>query len=69
MADKEIALIVGVGRGLSASLARRLAKEGVQVVLAARDTAKLDGLVKETSARAYGCDATDEAAVEGLSRP
>jgi NAD(P)-dependent dehydrogenase (short-subunit alcohol dehydrogenase family) len=68
MADKEIALIVGVGRGLSASLARRLAKEGVQVVLAARDTAKLDGLVKETSARAYGCDATDEAAVEGLFR-
>jgi NAD(P)-dependent dehydrogenase (short-subunit alcohol dehydrogenase family) len=66
MADKKIALIVGAGRGLSASLARRLAGEGVQVALAARDTAKLDGLVKETSGRAYGCDATDEAAVEGL---
>ena len=31
------ALIVGAGRGLSASLARRLAKKGLRVALAARD--------------------------------
>lgn len=66
MADREVALIVGAGSGLSASLARRLAGDGVQVALAARDTGKLDALAGETSASVYRCDATDEAAVEGL---
>ena len=36
-----IALIVGVGDGLSASLARQLAARGHHLVLAARDTDKL----------------------------
>lgn len=66
MADREVALIVGAGSGLSASLARRLAGDGVQVALAARDTGKLDALAGETAASVYRCDATDEAAVEGL---
>ena len=37
MADREKALIVGVGGGLSASLARLFAREGMTVALAARD--------------------------------
>ena len=66
MAEGETALIVGVGAGLSASLARRFASEGITVALAARNTDKLDDLIAETGAKAYACDATEPAAVEGL---
>ncbi len=59
-------LIVGVGPGLSASLARLAAREGMQVALAARKTEKLAALAKETKARVYACDAVEPAAVEGL---
>ena len=60
------ALIVGAGAGLSASLARALAKEGIKVALAARTTGDLDPLVKETGARAFACDATKRGEVEKL---
>jgi NAD(P)-dependent dehydrogenase (short-subunit alcohol dehydrogenase family) len=53
----ERALIVGAGRGLSASLARLFASEGLRVALAARDTEKLAGLCGETGAKAFACDA------------
>ncbi|MBV8166559.1 MAG: SDR family NAD(P)-dependent oxidoreductase [Alphaproteobacteria bacterium] len=62
----ETALIVGVGSGLSASLARLFTKEGMTVALAARNTDKLGPLVKETGARAYACDASDPASVTTL---
>ncbi len=62
----ETALIVGAGRGLSASLARLLAKEGFQVALAARDTAKLAPLLQETGAAAFACDAGVREQVEAL---
>jgi NAD(P)-dependent dehydrogenase (short-subunit alcohol dehydrogenase family) len=62
----ETALIVGAGSGLSASLARALAKEGLRVALAARDAAKLAPLCAETGARAFACDAVDPDAVERL---
>ncbi len=57
------ALIVGAGRGLSASLARLFAGEGMRVALAARDAEKLAPLCAETGARAFGCDAVDPAQV------
>ena len=60
------ALIVGAGSGLSASLARLLSNEGMQVSLAARDTAKLQQLCEETGATAYECNAIDEQMVEVL---
>jgi NAD(P)-dependent dehydrogenase (short-subunit alcohol dehydrogenase family) len=60
------ALIVGAGAGLSASLARALAKDRIKVALAARTTGDLDPLVKETGARAFGCDATERTQVEKL---
>ena len=60
------ALIVGAGAGLSASLARLFAGQGIRVALAARKTEKLTALCQETGARAYGCDATDPADVERL---
>jgi len=62
----ERAVIVGAGSGLSASLAKKCAAEGMQVFLAARDTQKLAGLVKETGATAIACDATKVNDVEKL---
>ena len=60
----KIALIVGAGEGLSASLARLLAREGIRVALAARQTEKLGALCAETGARAFACNATDPGEVE-----
>jgi NAD(P)-dependent dehydrogenase (short-subunit alcohol dehydrogenase family) len=62
----ERAVIVGAGSGLSASLARKCAAEGMQVFLGARDTQKLAGLVSETGATAIACDATKAEDVEKL---
>ncbi|MDP6951547.1 MAG: SDR family NAD(P)-dependent oxidoreductase [Alphaproteobacteria bacterium] len=58
MAEKPCVLIVGAGSGLSASLARRFAADGHDIVLAARDTEKLAALCSETGAEALACDAT-----------
>ncbi len=60
------ALIVGAGPGLSASFARVLAREGYQVALAARDTAKLAPLAAEIGASVHACDAADSDAVAAL---
>ena len=66
MADKETALIVGAGQGLSASLARLFAAEGMNVAIAARNTDKLAGLCSDTGAKAYACDAVDAGQVDAL---
>lgn len=66
MAQQEIALIVGSGPGLSASLARLFTKEGMKVALAARNVKKLDGLVKEINGHAYACDASSPTDVKNL---
>lgn len=62
----EIALIVGAGQGLSASLARACAKRGMKVALAARNLDKLAALAAETGAKMYAGDASDPAAVQAL---
>ena len=59
-------LIVGVGKGLSASLARLCAKAGMRVALAARNTDKLAALVNETQALAIAADASIPADVERM---
>jgi NAD(P)-dependent dehydrogenase (short-subunit alcohol dehydrogenase family) len=59
-------LIVGAGSGLSASLARLLARQGIGVALAARQIEKLGALCNETGARAFACNATDADEVERL---
>ena len=61
-----LALIVGAGSGLSASLARKCAAAGMRVALAARDPRKLEALAKETGAAVHACDATDARQVEAL---
>jgi NAD(P)-dependent dehydrogenase (short-subunit alcohol dehydrogenase family) len=60
------ALIVGAGAGLSASLTRALAKDGIRVALAARTTDDLDALTRQTGARAFSCDATKRTEVDAL---
>jgi NAD(P)-dependent dehydrogenase (short-subunit alcohol dehydrogenase family) len=61
-----LALIVGAGSGLSASLARKCAAAGMRVALAARQVGKLDPLVAETKARAFACDAANPLQVAEL---
>lgn len=68
---KETALVVGVGPGLGASLARRFAAAGMRVALAARDEARLGALAEALAregadARVFGCDASEERAVATL---
>jgi len=53
------ALIVGTGPGLSASLARMFAKNGLAVAVAARQIDKLEGLARETGAAVHKCNAAD----------
>ena len=60
------ALIVGAGSGLSAALARVLAKEGIKVALAARSTGDLAALASEIDAKTFTCDAGKRADVEKL---
>jgi NADP-dependent 3-hydroxy acid dehydrogenase YdfG len=52
------ALIVGAGSGISAAFARRLKAEGYAIALAARNTAKLEALTRDTDATTFACDAT-----------
>ena len=60
------ALIVGTGPGLSASLARLFARNGMKVALAARSTEKLANLAAETGAQLFACDASQESEVGKL---
>ncbi|MFN8723367.1 MAG: SDR family NAD(P)-dependent oxidoreductase [Rhodospirillales bacterium] len=60
------ALIVGAGPGLGAALARRFAKEGLQVGVCARDVARLSALATETRGVAFAADVGDPFAVSDL---
>ncbi len=62
----EVVLIVGAGDGLSASLARRFAREGARIVLAARTPAKLASVAAATRAEVVRCDATTSADVDAM---
>jgi len=64
--DYRTALIVGVGSGLSASLARLLTKHAIKVALAARRAGNLTALAQETGAKVLACDATDRGQVTKL---
>src|SRR5438046_652237 len=58
-----LALIVGAGSGLSASLARKCAAAGMRVALAARNTDKLKDF---SGAQLHRCDASEPAQVAKL---
>ena len=62
----ELVLIVGVGPGLSSSIARLCASRKMKVILAARDIEKLENLKKEIDAITISCDASDVKSVRNL---
>src|ERR1700749_4604929 len=64
--DMKTALIVGVGPGLSASLARLSSRHGLQGARAARNPDKLQKLAEETAGVTFACEATEPEEVAGL---
>ena len=59
-----MAVIMGAGEGLSASLARKLHARGHKLILAARNIDKLTELQSQTDATLVQCDAANPQAVE-----
>jgi NAD(P)-dependent dehydrogenase (short-subunit alcohol dehydrogenase family) len=66
MPSSELAVIVGVGPGLGAALARCFAGAGMRLAAAARNAERAAALLAGTGAGTYPCDATQEAQVEAL---
>src|SRR5262249_14267294 len=60
------ALIVGVGPGISASVARALSAAGLKVGLASRNAEKLSPLAAEIGAETFAADVGDPASVDRL---
>src|SRR5437763_17001591 len=68
MADRNVAVVVGVGPGLGASVARRFAREGFPLASMARGADKLGPVEAEITAsggraQSFTCDATDAKSV------
>lgn len=68
---QEIAVVVGVGPGLGWAVAKRFARAGMQTVVAARDSGKLEKLIADSALSPdrfvmHAVDATDAAAVAVL---
>lgn len=66
MANKPVCVVVGIGPGNGAALARRFARDGYAVALLSRSTDASSALVAEIgkdSASAYACDAGDPSSV------
>jgi NAD(P)-dependent dehydrogenase (short-subunit alcohol dehydrogenase family) len=62
--SKPVCVVVGVGPGNGASIARRFASEGYAVALLARTTATSEQLAATLpDARAYACDVADPVAI------
>ena len=65
------AIVTGAAKGMGAAITTTLAREGADVVLAARDTAPLDEVAEEARALGrdafvVGCDVTSEAEVRAM---
>ena len=65
------AIVTGAAKGMGAAITTALAREGADVVLAARDTAPLDEVAEDVRALGreavvVGCDVTSEAEVRAM---
>ncbi len=58
------AFVTGGGRGIGANIARALAADGWEVVVAARSREQVDAVAAEVGGRAVALDVTDRAEVE-----
>ncbi|HSL84904.1 MAG TPA: SDR family oxidoreductase, partial [Thermoanaerobaculia bacterium] len=68
-----VAVVTGGGRGIGAEVARRLAREGASVAVAARSEGEIGALAEElrhagVRALAVPCDVTSEESVAALAR-
>jgi NAD(P)-dependent dehydrogenase (short-subunit alcohol dehydrogenase family) len=59
-----IAFVTGGGRGIGANIARKLAEDGWEVVIAARTPGQVEAVADEIGGRAVVLDVTDRDAVE-----
>lgn len=69
--ENKVVIITGAGQGIGAATARRMAREGAKVVLAARRLSLLEEVVAEIeaaggTAMACSCDVSDEESVKQL---
>lgn len=62
-----IAVVTGASSGIGAATARHLAREGFEVVCAARRADRIEALAAEIGGRAVVCDVTDAAQVAALA--
>ncbi len=62
------ALVTGGGRGIGANVARALAEDGFDVVVAARSRTEVEAVAAEIGGRALELDVSDRASVEQAAR-
>ncbi|WP_344159591.1 SDR family NAD(P)-dependent oxidoreductase [Kribbella yunnanensis] len=67
MTERPLAVVTGASSGIGAATARRLAKDGFEVIAAARRLDRTEALAKEIDGRAVQCDVTSADDVAALA--
>ena len=65
--DRPLAVVTGASSGIGAASARYLAREGFEVICAARRLDRIEALAKEIDGRAVRCDVTSTEDVAALA--